>query len=72
VAACGAPRPGLTSILAIVFGLIAKRQIRERGQSGGALATAGIVIGSIGLVIAVVLIAVFILTAASQDRLGVY
>ena len=62
---------GPTSILAIIFGLIAKRQIRERGQSGGALATAGIVIGSIGLVVAVVLIAVFVLAAVSEDSLGV-
>ena len=63
---------GPTSLLAIIFGLIAKRQIRERGQSGGAMATAGIVIGSIGLFIAVVLVAVFILAAASEDSLGVY
>jgi Domain of unknown function (DUF4190) len=63
---------GPTSLLAIIFGLIAKRQIRERGQRGGAMATAGIVIGSIGLVIAIVLIAVFILAAASEDSVGVY
>jgi len=37
------------SILALVFGYIAKRQIRERGESGGGMATAGIVLGWIGV-----------------------
>jgi K+-transporting ATPase A subunit len=35
--------------LAVIFGHIAKRQIRERGEDGGGLATAGLVIGYIGL-----------------------
>jgi hypothetical protein len=45
------------SILALVFGYIARRQIRERGESGGGMATAGIVLGWIGvgfIVVAVV------------------
>lgn len=33
------------SILGVVFGLIAKKQIRERGEGGGGLATAGIIVG---------------------------
>ena len=37
------------SILALVFGYIAKRQIRERGESGGGMATAGIVLGWVGV-----------------------
>ena len=37
------------SILALVFGYIAKRQIRERGESGGGMATAGIVLGWVGI-----------------------
>jgi len=37
------------SILALVFGYIAKNQIRERGESGGGMATAGIVLGWIGV-----------------------
>ena len=46
------------SILALVFGYIAKNQIRERGESGGGMATAGIVLGWIGvgfLVLAIVI-----------------
>jgi uncharacterized protein DUF4190 len=45
------------SILALVFGYVARRQIRERGESGGGMATAGIVLGWIGvgfIVVAVV------------------
>ncbi|MES4792415.1 MAG: hypothetical protein C4321_04980 [Chloroflexota bacterium] len=37
------------SILALVFGYIAKRQIRETGESGSGLATAGIVLGWVGV-----------------------
>lgn len=35
----------LGSILALVFGYIARKQIRQRGQSGDGLAVAGIVLG---------------------------
>ena len=37
------------SILALVFGYLAKKQIRERGEGGGGMATAGIVLGWIGI-----------------------
>jgi hypothetical protein len=37
------------SVLALVFGYVAKRQIRERGEQGGGMATAGIVLGWIGV-----------------------
>lgn len=37
------------SILALVFGYVARRQIRERGESGGGMATAGIVLGWVGV-----------------------
>jgi hypothetical protein len=45
------------SILALIFGYVAKSQIRENHQSGGGMATAGIVLGWIGvgfLVLAVI------------------
>ena len=41
------------SILALIFGYVAKRQIRERGESGGGMATAGIVLGWIGIAVLV-------------------
>ncbi len=37
------------SILALVFGYVAKSQIRQTGQSGSGMATAGIVLGWIGV-----------------------
>ncbi|MCZ2806879.1 DUF4190 domain-containing protein [Modestobacter sp. VKM Ac-2983] len=37
------------SILALVFGYVAKKQIRERGEGGDGMATAGIVLGWVGI-----------------------
>jgi hypothetical protein len=37
------------SILALVFGYIARNQIRERGETGDGMAIAGIVLGWIGV-----------------------
>ena len=49
---------GLT-ILAIIFGHVAKAQISKTGQGGSGLATAGLVIGYIFLVIQVFLFLTF-------------
>jgi hypothetical protein len=57
---------GIGSILAIVFGNMARRQIRTEGGEGSGLATAGIIIGWIGLVVMVayaIFFLVFILNA---------
>ena len=37
------------SVLALVFGYIARNQIRERGEAGNGMAVAGIVLGWIGV-----------------------
>ncbi|MGH3927911.1 MAG: DUF4190 domain-containing protein, partial [Pseudonocardiaceae bacterium] len=37
------------SVLALIFGYVARSQIRERGEGGAGLATAGIVLGWIGV-----------------------
>lgn len=58
---------GVGSILGIVFGFMAKKQIRESNgtQTGGGLATAGIILGIVGIlaalayVVLVVLLGVF-------------
>ncbi len=60
---------GLGAILALVFGYTAKKQIRERGESGSGLATAGIVLGLIG-VVGIVLIIGLIIVAAGSDTSG--
>ncbi|MGB8198045.1 MAG: DUF4190 domain-containing protein [Acidimicrobiales bacterium] len=49
------------SILALIFGFVARRQIRERGQRGDGMAIAGIVLGCVG---AATLILVIILAVA--------
>lgn len=46
------------SILALVFGYVARKQIRERNQSGDGMAIAGIVLGWVGVGFLVLVIAV--------------
>jgi hypothetical protein len=48
---------GLGSILAVVFGFVARRQIRDtgRGSGGDGLAIAGIVLGFLGILAWIVL-----------------
>jgi hypothetical protein len=52
------------SILALIFGYIARGQIRTTGQSGGGMAVAGIVLGWVGVGVLLILILVAI-TAGS-------
>lgn len=44
------------SIAAVVLGHIARREIRETGEGGGGMATAGLVLGYVGTVIAALLV----------------
>ena len=48
------------SILALVFGYVAKKQIKQRGGQGSGMATAGIALGwvGIGLLIIAIIVAV--------------
>jgi hypothetical protein len=54
------------SILALVFGYVARRQIREENQDGAGLALAGIVLGWIGVATLLAVI-VFVLSFAAYD-----
>jgi len=56
------------SILALVFGYIAKRQIAESNgrESGGGMATAGIVLGWIGAATLIAVIVIAIIAAATS------
>lgn len=58
---------GITSVLAIIFGLIARRQIKERNESGDGMAIAGIVLGILGVIGAIVLIIVLATVADDLD-----
>ncbi len=54
------------SILALIFGYIARQQIRERGEGGDGLAVAGIVLGWIGVAVVVVILVVLGIGAMSS------
>ena len=57
--------PVVLSVLALVFGHQARREIRERpGEGGEGLATAGIVLGWIGVALGAVAIVFFIFAIA--------
>ncbi|HZE39285.1 MAG TPA: DUF4190 domain-containing protein [Stackebrandtia sp.] len=56
-------------ILGLIFGYVAKRQIRDRGNAGGGLATAGIVLGWVSL-IGFILLIVFAAAGAFGSWLG--
>lgn len=51
-------------ILALIFGTIAKRQIRETGEQGDGMATAGVVLGWIGVASTIFWIAYYIFVIA--------
>lgn len=55
------------SILALVFGYVALRQIREREESGRGMAIAGIVLGWVGMATLVVVI-VFVLVVSTRQQ----
>jgi hypothetical protein len=47
---------GITSVLAIIFGLVARRQIKERNETGDGMAIAGIVLGILGVIGAIIVV----------------
>ena len=48
------------AILAIVFGHIARREIRRTGENGRGMATAGLILGYVGLVLGIALVIAFL------------
>lgn len=54
---------GVTSVLAVIFGLVARRQIKERNESGDGMAIAGLVLGIIGILGTVAMIILFAVVA---------
>ena len=72
--ACGAAQPltfMLTTIPAIIFGHVARRQIRETGEDGSLMATWGLALGWAGvaaivLVIVVVVVATVLFTRSAS------
>lgn len=60
----------VTGIPAIIMGHISRRQIRERGEQGDGMALAGLILGYIGLVLAIIftIIIIVAVVAVSKDH----
>jgi hypothetical protein len=58
----------IAPLLAVIFGVKGRRQIRETGQQGDGMALAGLILGVIGLVIsaAIVVFLIAIVVAGSS------
>jgi Domain of unknown function (DUF4190) len=56
--------PGVGTVLALVFGYTARGQIRRTGEDGDGLATAGIILGWVGVVLVILVIVAFIALVA--------
>lgn len=57
-------------LLSVIFGIVALRQIRQRGDKGRGLAIAGLVLSGIWVVIIGVIIAVAVATQAGRNSSG--
>ncbi|CAN5723514.1 hypothetical protein BH20ACT1_BH20ACT1_06570 [soil metagenome] len=58
------------SILALVFGYIAKRQIAERNEQGAGFATAGIVLGWVGIGALVLVVVIAIIVGLTDSNMS--
>ena len=58
------------SILALVFGFVARKQIRERGQRGDGMAIAGIVLGCVGAATLLLFIILFAAGTHTSTNIG--
>ncbi len=59
---------GLSFIPAIICGHLARKQIRQTGEQGAGLALAGLILGYVGIVLFIALIAVFVGIAVSAGH----
>ncbi|HWC13331.1 MAG TPA: DUF4190 domain-containing protein [Actinomycetota bacterium] len=60
--------PFVASVVAIILGYMARTEIAQRGEEGRGLATAGIILGWVGVLLAIagaLLVGVFIATTTS-------
>jgi hypothetical protein len=57
---------GVGSILALIFGYIGLRQIRERNENGRGMAIAGVVLGWIGVAGTILIVLLAIIGSASS------
>jgi hypothetical protein len=57
---------GIGSILALIFGYVARNQIRQRDQGGDGMAIAGIVLGWVGIA-GLILFIIIVASVSSSD-----
>lgn len=57
---------GIGSILALVFGYVARSQIKARNESGGGMAIAGVVLGWVGVGGAIIVIIIAVAAASGS------
>lgn len=63
--------PVVLSVLALVFGYRARREMRERpGDGGWGLATAGVVLGWVGVVWGALIVVFYLLVITSMSNMG--
>lgn len=55
------PHPFIAGIIAIITGHMARRQIRQTGESGATLALVGLILGYVHLALSILLVAVIAL-----------
>jgi hypothetical protein len=59
---------GFTCILGIIFGHIARKQIRQTGQGGGGLALAGLIVGYVFVGLGVLFVLVLVAALSGGGR----
>jgi Domain of unknown function (DUF4190)/Domain of unknown function (DUF1707) len=65
---CGVVLPIAASIAAIILGIAARGQIRRTGESGAGMALAGIILGCIGIALAVLVVIVILVILSAVAR----
>jgi len=55
------PHPFIAGLVAIVTGHLARRQIRQTGESGSGLALAGLILGYVHLVLSILVVGLIVL-----------
>lgn len=63
--------PGLLQILALIFGIVGKNQIKTSGEGGAGMATAGIVISAIVLGLGLIVLILYIIFAVVLAGAGI-
>lgn len=61
---------GLGSVLAVIFGFIARSQIRQRGEQGNGMALAGIILGFVVIALFVIWVIVVAITASGDGGMN--